>query len=195
MVDPLKIKTRWFRLFASALLTFAMTTASGCSDNRPVDEQNIASTAKMEPKTNTAETEIKTSSEASREAFHFVNSPLDERFSIITVEYQEQHQAVDLPAVMDAPIFAVADGTVQKAVPDDDAYSKYVLLDHHNGFMTLYAVCNEILVQEGDEVTAGQEIAKVGTTGNVNGPILHFELRHQNGEKLDPTPLLAEVLK
>ena len=117
MIDPLKIKTRWFRLFASALLTFAMITASGCSDNRPVDEPNNASTAKTEPKTNTAETEIKTSSEASREAFHFVNSPLDERFSIITVEYQEQHQAVDLPAVMDAPIFAVADGTVQKAVP------------------------------------------------------------------------------
>ena len=72
-----------------------------------------------------------------------MNSPLDEQFSIITVEYQEQHQAVDLSAVMDAPIYAVADGTVQKAVPDDDAYSEYVLLDHHNGFLTLYAVCNK----------------------------------------------------
>ena len=120
---------------------------------------------------------------------------MDEGFSIITVEYQEQHLAVDLPAVMDAPIYAVFDGTVMKAVDDGDAYSKYVLLDHHNGFLTLYAVCNEILVHEGDEVTAGQEIAKVGMTGNVNGPILHFELRNQNGDKLDPTPLLAEVLK
>ncbi len=87
------MKKRWFRLFALALLTFGMITASGCSENRPVDEPNNASTAKTEPAASTAETEIETGPETSRDTFHFVNSPLDEWFSTITVEYQEQHQA------------------------------------------------------------------------------------------------------
>lgn len=189
------MKKRCFRILALVLLAVGLAAAAGCANDRSVDVPTNASAFETESISSAAESKTETSTEASREAFHFVNAPLDERFSVITVEYQEQHLAVDLPAVMDAPIYAVADGMVQKAVPDDDAYSKYVLLDHHNGFLTLYAVCNEILVQEGDEVTAGQEIARVGMTGNVNGPILHFELRDQNGEKLDPTPLLAEVLK
>ena len=176
----------------AATLTGQLIVLAGCTDDPPVDVPNTSSAAKTEPAPSTADSETGTEAQ---EEFHFKNSPLDEGFSIITVEYQEQHLAVDLPAVMDAPIYAVFDGTIMKAVDDDDAYSKYVLLDHHNGFLTLYAVCNEILVHEGDEVTAGQEIAKVGMTGNVNGPILHFELRNQNGDKLDPTPLLAEVLK
>ena len=188
------MKKRCFRILALALLAFGLAAAAGCSSDLSADIPTNSSVSETEPTPSAAESKIETSTDASWEAFHFVNAPLDAQFSIITVEYQEQHQAVDLPAIMDAPIYAVADGTVQKAVPDDDAYSKYVLLDHHNGFLTLYAVCNEILVQEGDEVSAGQEIARVGMTGNVNGPILHFELRDQNGEKLNPTPLLAEVL-
>ncbi len=62
------MKKRWFRLFALALLTFGMLTASGCSDKRPADEPNNASTAKTEPATSTAETEMETGSEASRDA-------------------------------------------------------------------------------------------------------------------------------
>ena len=46
--------------------------------------------------------------------------------------------------------------------------------------MTVYAHCKEILVNEGDYINQGQEIAKVGETGNATGPHLHFEIRKEN---------------
>lgn len=125
---------------------------------------------------------------------HFLCSPLDPEHDLISLAYQEGHEAVDLSATKGASIYAVLPGTVEKVVREEDAYSKYVIVDHHNGWRTLYAVCDSITVEEGDEVEAGQEVAKVGTTGNVTGPTLHFELRDTNNNKLDPTPYLEEVL-
>lgn len=68
-------------------------------------------------------------------------------------------------------------------------YGLYVIVDHGNGYVTMYAHCNEILVQEGDLVTQGQLIARVGNTGNSSGPHLHFEIR-VNGSAVDPVPYL-----
>ncbi|MBE7028574.1 MAG: M23 family metallopeptidase, partial [Ruminococcaceae bacterium] len=47
------------------------------------------------------------------------------------------------------------------------------------GIVTLYAHCSEIIAKEGDEIQAGQMIAKVGSTGNVTGAHLHFEIRDE----------------
>ena len=73
-------------------------------------------------------------------------------------------------------------------------YGKYVVLDHGGSVTTLYAQCSEILVAQGDEVTAGQPIAKVGSTGYSTGPHLHFELRKE-GSHCDPLQLYAPVEK
>ncbi len=65
------------------------------------------------------------------------------------------------------------------------SYGKYVLIDHGGGFQTLYAHCDELLVQPGDIVKQGQVIAKVGDTGRSFGSHLHFELQ-VNGRRINP---------
>lgn len=66
-------------------------------------------------------------------------------------------------------------------------YGLYVIIDHGNGYTSVYAHCSEILVQEGDRVTQGEVIARVGNTGNSYGSHLHFEIRI-NGTSVDPVP-------
>ena len=64
-------------------------------------------------------------------------------------------------------------------------YGNLVVLDHGEGYYTLYAHASEVLVDEGDRVRAGQRIARVGETGSVEGPRLYFEVRYQ-GQAQDP---------
>lgn len=66
-------------------------------------------------------------------------------------------------------------------------YGYYVLIDHGNGYTTMYAHCSAILVNVGDRVTQGQLIARVGDTGNSQGAHLHFEIRY-NGVAQNPVP-------
>lgn len=58
-------------------------------------------------------------------------------------------------------------------------YGKYIIIENGN-LKTVYAHCSQLLVTKGAEVTQGQEIAKVGETGNATGPHLHFETRVDN---------------
>mgnify|MGYP000514914811 CR=1 FL=1 len=71
----------------------------------------------------------------------------------------------------------------------ESGYGLYVIVDHADGFATLYAHCSSISAKVGDTVTCGEQIAKVGQTGNATGPHLHLELWH-NGAALDPADYL-----
>lgn len=87
-----------------------------------------------------------------------------------------------------ATIVAANDGTVVKvntAYTPGVGYGKYVMIDHGGQIATLYGHCSEILVSEGQQVTRGQAIAKVGATGWATGPHLHFEVRI-NGKHVEP---------
>ncbi len=72
----------------------------------------------------------------------------------------------------------------------ESGYGLYVIVDHADGFATLYAHCSSISAKVGDTVTCGEQIAKVGQTGNATGPHLHLELWH-NGAALDPADYLT----
>lgn len=88
------------------------------------------------------------------------------------------HYGTDIAADTGTAITAFADGSV-RAIGENDSYGKYIIIDHAEGYSTLYAHCSELCVSSGS-VSRGQLIAKVGETGAATGPHLHFEL--QNGE-------------
>ena len=66
-----------------------------------------------------------------------------------------------------------------------NGYGNRIIIDHGNGYRTLYAHCSELLVPTGTKVSKGQLIARVGSTGNSTGPHLHFEVI-LNGVKQNP---------
>lgn len=69
-------------------------------------------------------------------------------------------------------------------------YGNFVIIDHGNGFITLYGHLTQALVEVGDTVTQGQQIGLMGSTGYSTGAHLHFELRYE-GYITDPTQFLS----
>ena len=95
------------------------------------------------------------------------------------------HGAVDFGAagVNGMPVYAAADGIVHTTAALTTSYGNYVIIAHYNGLYTLYAhgQAGSICVSEGQEVKKGQQIMRVGSTGNSTGPHLHFEVRKSPG--------------
>ncbi|HEV8666890.1 MAG TPA: peptidoglycan DD-metalloendopeptidase family protein [Candidatus Paceibacterota bacterium] len=88
--------------------------------------------------------------------------------------------AVDIGAPKGTPIYAAADGTVLVAKDNgawNGGYGNYVVIAHGNGTETLYAHMSAVLVSPGDSVGQGDQIGKVGMTGEATGNHLHFEVR------------------
>ncbi len=85
------------------------------------------------------------------------------------------------------PIYAARAGTVISSGDAGDGYGYKVIIDHGDGFMTVYAHNSQLQVYSGDYVTKGQLIAYAGSSGYSTGPHLHYEIRY-NGEKVDPAP-------
>ncbi len=99
------------------------------------------------------------------------------------------HPGMDIAAPEGTPIRAAAGGRVVFS-GERGGYGNAVIVDHGNGVQTLYAHASELLVREGDAVTAGTPIARVGSTGYSTGPHLHFEVR-RDGRPVDPAPALG----
>ena len=109
---------------------------------------------------------------------------------IITTYYEYRwgsfHSALDISggSAYGKSILASDGGTVV-AAGWGNGYGYRVIIDHGNGYRTLYAHCSQLLVSTGAKVSKGQVIAKVGSTGNSTGPHLHFEII-KNGSKVNP---------
>jgi murein DD-endopeptidase MepM/ murein hydrolase activator NlpD len=87
------------------------------------------------------------------------------------------HNGIDFGLPAGSPIYATADGIVSMAQDDPTGYGLFCRLYHPQVTLgSLYAHCSELLVHEGDTVTQGQVIAKVGSTGNSTGDHCHWEL-------------------
>ena len=100
------------------------------------------------------------------------------------------NDGINIAAPRGAAVSAVDAGTVAYAGNELRGYGNLVLVKHANGWITAYAHCEELLVKRGDTVSRGQEIAKVGATGGVSEPQLHFELR-RGKHAVDPREFLA----
>jgi virulence factor Mce-like protein len=98
------------------------------------------------------------------------------------------HTGIDIDGVTGRPVIASAEGTVVLA-SYYSGYGNAVIIDHGNGFNTLYGHLSSIDVDTGDEVRQGHVVGAVGCTGNCIGDHLHFEIRI-DGVPLDPLPYL-----
>ena len=94
------------------------------------------------------------------------------------------HQGVDIDADYGDDVFS-ADGGVVSFAGTLGTYGNLIEIDHQNGYKTRYAHLSSINVSKGDTLTKGEFIGKVGATGRVTGPHLHFEVI-VNGKAQDP---------
>lgn len=95
------------------------------------------------------------------------------------------HNGIDLAAPAGTPVAAASDGKVIRAWSDPKGGNS-VLIRHPDGKVTGYAHLNDIAVQRGEPVKAGQPIGTVGRTGTATGDNLHFTVRDASGKRIDP---------
>ena len=100
------------------------------------------------------------------------------------------HKGIDLAAKMGTPIYATADGVVIYSGSRQRGYGNLVILKHSDGYVSVYAHNRRNLVDEGQKVRQGFQIAELGNSGRSTGPHLHFEIRHR-GKPLDPLRLIG----
>ena len=118
----------------------------------------------------------------------YVTSRFGTRVHPITGEIKS-HTGMDISANTGTPIVAADSGTVTKA----EVYGGYgncVIIDHGNGYVTLYGHLSDIWVSVGDSVSQGQSIGTVGSTGLSTGAHCHFEI-WSGGSRIDPEPYFS----
>jgi murein DD-endopeptidase MepM/ murein hydrolase activator NlpD len=100
------------------------------------------------------------------------------------------NDGINIAAPLGTPVRSIDSGTVAYAGNEVKGYGNIVLIKHANGWISAYAHLDDVTVKPGDTIAAGQVIAKVGSSGGVAQPQLHFELRR--GKKpVNPTEFLA----
>lgn len=95
------------------------------------------------------------------------------------------NDGINIAAPRGAPVLAADNGVVAYAGQEIRGFGNLLLIKHDGGLITAYAHTDTLLVKRGDTVTRGQVIGKVGTTGGVETPQLHFEVR-QGTRAVDP---------
>jgi len=104
------------------------------------------------------------------------------------------HPGVDIGNVRGTPIFAAADGVVTEVVTGcvegrascGGGYGNHIEIQHANGTLTRYGHLSKTNVKLGQDVSQGQNIGAMGSTGNSTGSHLHFEIQNANGSKMKP---------
>ena len=101
-----------------------------------------------------------------------------------------RNEGLNIAAPRGTPVRAAENGVVAYAGNEIRGFGKLILVKHAGDIITAYAHAEALLVRRGDIVTKGQVIARVGTSGGVAAPQLHFEIR-QGAIAVDPTGLLS----
>lgn len=113
----------------------------------------------------------------------------------ITNGYKAGHYALDIADRSKPPIWASRGGTVITAKYGwNGGYGNYIIIDHGDGYQTLYAHNEELYVEEGEQVVKGQVISKMGNTGNVYGVTgihVHYECV-SDGVKINPHSCMSQ---
>ena len=102
-----------------------------------------------------------------------------------------QHEGLDFAGKKGSEVLGVASGVVTWS-GSRQGYGKLLEIDHGNGYITRYAHNDELLVNAGDGISAGQAIAKMGATGRASSPHVHFEVLYQ-GEAVNPYQFVKQM--
>ena len=100
------------------------------------------------------------------------------------------NDGINIAAARGTPIKAIEGGVVAYAGNELRGYGNLVLVKHPDGLISAYAHCDELLVKKGEKIAPGQVIGRVGATGGVSEPQLHFELR-RGKHPIDPREFLG----
>ena len=100
------------------------------------------------------------------------------------------HRGIDIAAPIGTPIVASAPGEVIAAGWNSGGYGNLVKIRHPDGSVTFYAHNSRVLVRTGEEVAQGQQISEMGSTGRSTGPHLHFEVRPNGQNAVNPIAFL-----
>jgi murein DD-endopeptidase MepM/ murein hydrolase activator NlpD len=104
------------------------------------------------------------------------------------------HEGIDLSGRRGYPIMAAHEGVVIYSGQDFHGYGKMILIEYNHEWATLYGHLDQISVRQGQLVTPGDLIGRMGATGHASGVHLHFELMH-NRTPTDPLPFLMHPKK
>ena len=122
--------------------------------------------------------------------------PLDERGYLTRGQVgadstpEDAHPGIDIAVPVGALVRASGGGTVLQ-VGDDREYGHFVLLQHPNGYQSMYGHLSRVVAAQGGRVRAGDVLGRTGNTGRSSAPHLHLEIRH-NGVSIDPMTLIRE---
>jgi len=104
---------------------------------------------------------------------------------------RKRHKGVDLAAPTGTPVYATADGMIDRA-DYSRSYGLVIYVDHGADLETRYAHLSKLAVAEGERVRKGDLIGYVGSTGRSTGPHLHYEVR-VDGVAVNPIPYMVET--
>ncbi len=101
------------------------------------------------------------------------------------------HTGTDFASQIGTPVKSVADGVIVATYISKVGLGKSIDIDHGGRYISRYAHLDGIVVKEGDFIKAGQQIARVGSTGSSTGPHLHLEIEVA-GRRVDPQAFLSK---
>ena len=103
------------------------------------------------------------------------------------------HAGIDIAGSVGKPIRASADGVVEFS-GRNGGYGNTVIINHNNGYQTIYAHCADLTVEQGETIRKGQVIGAIGRTGTATGSHLHFAVKFK-GRFINPSYVLAKTVK
>lgn len=124
-----------------------------------------------------------------RSGYAYMTSPYGYRVHPISGVYK-LHNGADLAAYQGTKIYASRSGVVTTAAYNAGGYGNYVVINHGDGYSTLYGHMTHYCVSAGQYVSQGEVIGYVGSTGNSTGPHLHFTV-YYNGNTINPLTVIS----
>lgn len=102
----------------------------------------------------------------------------------------KQHDGIDIGGSVNGQAAdSIGGGKVTEVGYDENGYGNYVVVDHGDGYTSLYGHLQKATVKQGDKISAGQQVGVIGSTGNSSGPHLHLRV-HKNGQSIDPRTVI-----